>query len=294
MTDCRIICHAELNRFQSTHPRRVWLDRYNGAFCDSLFQSTHPRRVWQTGLNSLTPEPKFQSTHPRRVWHAPDHHPSRGVGFNPHTHEGCDIYHIPRFSSLRSFNPHTHEGCDYSCQRYHYQVWRFNPHTHEGCDAQGCIDTFSSCVSIHTPTKGVTSLCWYLSFSLCKFQSTHPRRVWLGYTLGKGKVKMFQSTHPRRVWLRFAYGSVLHSKFQSTHPRRVWPIIDCSTGKGMAFQSTHPRRVWQQILSAKYSFWSFNPHTHEGCDIEVVAYVKNEWQFQSTHPRRVWLFFSFL
>ena len=32
--------------FQSTHPRRVWLDGFQHFATAYLFQSTHPRRVW--------------------------------------------------------------------------------------------------------------------------------------------------------------------------------------------------------------------------------------------------------
>ena len=78
-------------------------------------------------------------------------------------------------------------------------------------------------VSIHTPTQGVTSLqrdnqkdcsgfnphthagCdWYVYYDRRlrkRFQSTHPRRVWLEVGGEAFNITMFQSTHPRRVWL---------------------------------------------------------------------------------------------
>ena len=77
--------------FQSTHPRRVWLIITSGYRCAALFQSTHPRRVWLAiaAAIHITAEVSI-------------HTPTKGVtlkkgtkvflrGFNPHTHEGCDI-----------------------------------------------------------------------------------------------------------------------------------------------------------------------------------------------------------
>ena len=76
------------------------------------------------------------------------------------------------------------------------------------------------------------------------------------------------------------------------------------------FQSTHPRRVWHKRNNFDVSMLSFNPHTHEGCDLILkffIAYILSfnphthegcdslyaSWSspdslFQSTHPRRVW------
>ena len=54
--------------FQSTHPRRVWLQISCPHTQLALFQSTHPRRVWLWCANGARPFAKFQSTHPRRVW----------------------------------------------------------------------------------------------------------------------------------------------------------------------------------------------------------------------------------
>ena len=122
---------------------------------------------------------RFQSTHPRRVWR----HRGRGwkdmQGFNPHTHEGCDCQLQLSLNLDTSFNPHTHEGCDWL---FRGDVWGdscFNPHTHEGCDGERC----------------------YATKHLWRFQSTHPRRVWLTYPCIYLLTSLFQSTHPRRVWL---------------------------------------------------------------------------------------------
>ena len=125
-------------KFQSTHPRRVWRVYVHLIAVCEWFQSTHPRRVWLGGRLSTIPQLVFQSTHPRRVWHQADLPRYYAVGFNPHTHEGCDLVLIVSSCSISCFNPHTHEGCD---RRLMPTIIR-----------------------------------------LRKFQSTHPRRVWLyGY-----------------------------------------------------------------------------------------------------------------
>ena len=65
-----------------------------------------------------------------------------------------------KIKSVFCFNPHTHEGCD-SLVSFIEEllVACFNPHTHEGCDYQNVSRPYATGVSIHTPTKGVTSSC---------------------------------------------------------------------------------------------------------------------------------------
>ena len=104
-------------------------------------------------------------------------------------------------------------------------VFCFNPHTHEGCDCSTKGEPQGIRVSIHTPTKGVTSDSKIPPF--CLRVSIHTPTK--GVTQGTGHVRfiyMFQSTHPRRVWLKR-----------------------------------------HNIMAIKTSF---NPHTHEGCDLFFV------------------------
>ena len=166
----------------------------------SMFQSTHPRRVWLQELSESRQFSEFQSTHPRRVWQVVTLYVDGVQSFNPHTHEGCDSTHANHrclqnvsihtptkgvtFCSCSSFwfsnvsihtptkgvtgswffkhirwlcfNPHTHEGCDGEFLHRRRIRKGFNPHTHEGCDCNGEINTWRIKVSIHTPTKGVT------------------------------------------------------------------------------------------------------------------------------------------
>ena len=83
---------------------------------------------------------------------------------------------------LCGFNPHTHTGCDKERQTLQRASRRFNPHTHTGCDwKSGSVLRFLQ-VSIHTPIQGVTQSLNPLELASV-FQSTHPYRVWLAYTL---------------------------------------------------------------------------------------------------------------
>ena len=49
VTPYKHLLELNIQQFQSTHPRRVWLDLLAFPIMTALFQSTHPRRVW---LNS--------------------------------------------------------------------------------------------------------------------------------------------------------------------------------------------------------------------------------------------------
>ena len=100
------------------------------------------------------------------------------LGFNPHTHTGCD-YLLPIDKVYqRGFNPHTHTGCDPVSAVLSLVAWCFNPHTHTGCDAlvarKECL---SSSFNPHTHTgcdqRSLPTWLWHNGF-----QSTHPYRVW--------------------------------------------------------------------------------------------------------------------
>ena len=72
-------------------------------------------------------------------------------------------------------------------------------------------------------------------------------------------------------------------------PTKGVTYLEVKTEMRLKFQSTHPRRVWLTgDLSATGSL-SFNPHTHEGCDVIFHLFILLLIMFQSTHPRRVWL-----
>ena len=75
------------------------------------------------------------------------------------------------------FNPHTHEGCDTSPSIPSSYDGTVSIHTPtKGVTHTGFLYDNELCVSIHTPTKGVTQpkQKWVTARV---FQSTHPRRV---------------------------------------------------------------------------------------------------------------------
>ena len=192
------------------------------------------------------------------------------VGFNPHTHAGCDKHLKLIVCTGKSFNPHTHAGCDGNKVRVPLDKG-VSIHT----PTQGVTHTVtvSVCryhVSIHTPTQGVTIMITILSTTTV-FQSTHPRRVWPWEDIISGEVTLFQSTHPRRVWRR---GSFFDQCYMSVSIH------------------TPTQGVTSNPPSLSYCNGCFNPHTHAGCD-DNISVLSVLVMFQSTHPRRVWLSWIF-
>ena len=240
------VCGQDLpNLFQSTHPRRVWLRNNFAEDLNILFQSTHPRRVWPMMPGFLAPSISFQSTHPRRVWRRVEAIWKTMVRFNPHTHEGCDTFRSIGSVSYRCFNPHTHEGCDPS--------------------RPGC--------SPHAD----------------KFQSTHPRRVWHLKNHTVMAVNQFQSTHPRRVWLANSYSFVSLNKVSIHTPTKGVTKWSLAVNRLPRCFNPHTHEGCDLGLrSQSVSVACFNPHTHEGCDVKPFRGLICVLQFQSTHPRRVW------
>ena len=127
-------------KFQSTHPRRVWLR------CGSV-----PR--WFACFNPHTHEgcDCIQTI----AWHM-------NLSFNPHTHEGCDRY--PRKWTC-AFNVSIHtptKGVTHILLALH-DVSRVSIHTPtKGVTKDFGVGRWNGYVSIHTPTKGVTYGCSYI------------------------------------------------------------------------------------------------------------------------------------
>ena len=141
----------------------------------------------------------FQSTHPYRVWHSRQSAKICLQGFNPHTHTGCDFRVVASPSQL-NVSIHTPiQGVTVQGTHLAYQRICFNPHTHTGCDVSNLSMLNPWTVSIHTPIQGVTSALEVFQHSgivsihtpiqgvtgkadrfcvFCRFQSTHPYRVW--------------------------------------------------------------------------------------------------------------------
>ena len=144
--------------FQSTHPRRVWLRHITDTVSHHEFQSTHPRRVWLSTAKVSILLSEFQSTHPRRVWPSAFPLNSRYSGFNPHTHAGCDLTENGFYICVNVSIHTPTQGVTNPRPTLYPIIPSFNPHTHAGCD-----------------------LAISQTLAIWKFQSTHPRRVWLGW-----------------------------------------------------------------------------------------------------------------
>ena len=190
------------------------------------FQSTHPRRVW---LEQLTLSPTL-------------------YGFNPHTHEGCDIWSLSRSLGCLSFNPHTHEGCD----SFLFLIQHF-------------ID-----VSIHTPTKGVTPFNPQGCLKPWTFQSTHPRRVWrhINFHTFVSKASFNPHTHEgcdsaNIVILVWVFVSI------HTPTKGVTLLSGIRTSSAWCFNPHTHEGCDCIILFVNACQCSFNPHTHEGCDLPI-------------------------
>ena len=163
---------------------------------------------------------QFQSTHPRGV-RRPEarkslalavsiHAPTRGAtvsgqtyyqpktGFNPRTHEGCDLGNIKPCSDQRvSIHAPTRGATKFI-------VGNAYAHTFQSTHPRGVrLDTHESFVtqnqvSIHAPTRGAT-LIWVFCSTIVEVSIHAPTR---GATRTKRAVrinKRFQSTHPRGV-----------------------------------------------------------------------------------------------
>ena len=113
----------------------------------------------------------------------------------------------------------------------------------KGATLPACNKAVVSIISIHAPAKGATWAVWSMA-EVCKFQSTHPRRVRLTKGIARVENDIISIHAPAKGATRDCY----------TRPRR------------QAFQSTHPRRVRRCTLASLSLRSNFNPRTREGCD----------------------------
>ena len=168
--------------FQSTHPRRVWPYWVQRANQRLEFQSTHPRRVW------LYVPPVYED-----VQHVSIHTPTKGVTvcFSTKVPGDCVSIHTPTKGvtgkichvclNSTCFNPHTHEGCDIwyvllvvctnQFQSTHpRRVWQIQ-----------AIRYSDPWVFQSTHPRRVWPIRMMCPGCCHWFQSTHPRRVWLSF-----------------------------------------------------------------------------------------------------------------
>ena len=97
-------------------------------------------------------------------------------GFNPHTHEGCDIAAFSSYPSIK-VSIHTPTKGVTPPEALVLPATDVSIHTPtKGVTSDDPADYIRFVVSIHTPTKGVTAVRQKIALFLA-FQSTHPRRV---------------------------------------------------------------------------------------------------------------------
>ena len=138
------------------------------------------------------------------------------LGFNPHTHAGCDSCKIPHIrhrqvsihtptqgvtrqsmlfhSLLISFNPHTHAGCDLLLLVMLSVLLRsFNPHTHAGCDCV-CIMLYLCWIGFNPHTHAGCDCSW--SFFSVGFEvSIHTPTQGVTRPKSRASVGFFVSIH---------------------------------------------------------------------------------------------------
>ena len=131
-----------------------------------------------------------------------------------------------------------------SCCHIFASYLSFNPRTHEGCDLPNSSSACSkSCFNprTHEGCDSVVKRC--------------------------NQILVVSIHAPTRG----ATGSPAYSSLPicvSIHaPTRGATSASVETITPSAFQSTHPRGVRQRLCKAIYQTVSFNPRTHEGCDV---------------------------
>ena len=254
-----------------------------------LFHSTHPRRVWRIVFRHISFFLEFQSTHPRRVWHQNRLLQEQFKAVSIHTPtKGVTNFTLNILLHANSFNPHTHEGCDRPQQPSIRAFWRFqSTHPRRVWLFNFLFVQNLTKVSIHTPTKGVTTTTKVTDGNMQVSIHTPTKGVTVLPTSGADWTEV--SIHTPTKGVTKCRPSLLYPIFVSIHTPTKG-VTSCRTPqlnqdgvsihtptKGVTlicyleftfhvFQSTHPRRVWPLI----------------------VIFLPLKSVFQSTHPRRVW------
>ena len=122
-------------------------------------------------------------------------------------------------------------------------------------------------ISIHTPTQGVTTdnpkdKRIQINFNPHSHTGSDP-----GKRIIPSRSRLFQSTLPHREWLYFFGKSLRRNHFNPHSHTGSDKITDTARKKDR----------------------NFNPHSHTGSDISDDVNVTVEFEFQSTLPHREWL-----
>ena len=207
VTAATIFC-SEFNKFQSTHPRRVWLIYHFLHFRTECFNPhTH------AGCDDVT---VYFSVSAKVSIHTP----TQGVTVATHT-----IY----YRSI-CFNPHTHAGCDLGLIGLDGDG-SVSIHTPTQGVTKPLLPFLCPCkVSIHTPTQGVT--LYNLIERTIITVSIHTPTQGVTYNRQNKLNRQGFNPHTHAGCDGFFRKNSLFQRFQSTHPRRVWPYKNLVTVDG--------------------------------------------------------------
>ena len=162
------------------------------------------------------------------------------------------------------FNPHTYMRCDGILRKTGSAVTCFNPHTYMRCDTFRFHSCLFRCVSIHTPTWGVTSVVWPNILN-STFQSTHLHEVW---RRSKTTIMAIHCFNPH-TYMRCDSGltPLDHIVLVSIHTPTWGVTVECGhCFECRKFQSTHLHEVWPRVTFRVPRAQRFNPHTYMRCD----------------------------
>ena len=252
-----------------------------------LFQSTLPRRERQLELEDIYDEIWISIHTPTKG--ATSHYPLpilNHLYFNPHSHEGSDFPRPVKSYERLNFNPHSHEGSDFLYCKIIILIYYFNPHSHEGSDAnpQGKREAtlefqstlprrerHRSCkkkgvlftISIHTPTKGATSI--HITITAFSKISIH--------TPTKGATYLVLVTHKLP-------SISIHTP---TKGATIIELVFCS----MSIISIHtPTKGATASIRSILILSYFNPHSHEGSDITYNRFCFFMWAISIHTPTK--------
>ena len=152
---------------------------------------------------------------------------------------------LAKVTAYQCFNPHTHEGCDWLIHQISVLSSRFQS-THPRRVWQDCshFAPVNQRVSIHTPTKGVTTN-YPKQYKKYKVSIHTPTK---GVTL---------SSPPIKIEVRVS----IHTPTKGV----TSILVDFLTAVVVSIH-TPTKGVTYDYKGYRWQYASFNPHTHEGCD----------------------------
>ena len=253
-------------RFQSTHLHEVWL-------CNVIKKHYHYVSI-HTPTWGVTPCLPFLYVGQKVSIHTPTWgvtwwSSKRGrftCRFNPHTYMRCDAWARLSAPFRFRFNPHTYMRCDITSLIEYLTMISFNPHTYMRCDPINQWVILHRCVSIHTPTWGVT----YGKLSITpgfQFQSTHLHEVW---PTGLTTLDRVLSFNPHTYMRCDSVESVsVDPVFVSIHTP-TWGVTTGAVVTRCNIEVSIHTPTWGVTSCATRrtlpAIPGFNPHTYMRCD----------------------------